>query len=82
MFYACDRSVVMVTVTGAECGGKKRLMSNAKITKWQLMFPAQSRDPNAAFTYKLLLVSVVECASCERDGRWGKGSGNRYYALL
>lgn len=39
MFYACDRSVVMATVTGAECGGKKGRISNAKTTKWRLRFP-------------------------------------------
>lgn len=39
MFYACDRSVVMATVTGAERSGKKGRISSAKITKWRLCFP-------------------------------------------
>lgn len=39
MFYACDRSVVMATVTGAEHSGKKGRISRAKILKWPLRFP-------------------------------------------
>lgn len=67
---------------GGRHDGKKEPIRNGGSTKWRLMRPAESRAGFVAFAFKLLLFPQVVCASCERDGRWGKGASNRYYALL